>query len=91
MRKFLTPKFWSHGTHLGSLGGLEWRNQRFRFANHGFLITLIVVYNAGVVARLVDFAIPSDNWGLLCYQDNFHPKYTYQYKNKIQRQKSYQN
>ena len=66
MRKFLRPKFWSHGTHLGSLGGLKWRNQRFRFANHGFLITLIVVYNAGVVTRLVDFANPSDNWGRLC-------------------------
>ena len=65
--KIFETKFFSHGTHLGSLGGLKWRNQRFRFANHGFLITLIVVYKTGVVARLVDFAIPSDNWGLLCF------------------------
>ena len=65
MTNFLRPEFWSHGTYLGSLRGLKWQNQPFRFANHVILITTIVVYNAGVVARLVGFSVPTDEWGLL--------------------------
>ena len=65
MRKFLIQKFWSHGTNLGSLRGLKRKNQPLGFANHGFLVTTIVVYNNGVVARLEEFFIPRDYWGFL--------------------------
>ena len=65
MRKFWRPKFWSHGTNLGSLRGLKWRNQRFRFANHGLVITWIVVSVTGIVTRLEDFSVPSYIRGLL--------------------------
>ena len=40
MRKFLRPKFWSHGTHLGSLGPLSWKEGPLGFPQTQFRVTL---------------------------------------------------
>ena len=40
MRKFLRPKFWSHGTHLGSLGPLSWKEGPLGFPQTQFWVIL---------------------------------------------------
>ena len=40
MRKFLRPKFWSHGTHLGSLGPLSWKEGPLGFPQTQFRVIL---------------------------------------------------
>ena len=40
MRKFLRPKFWSHGTHLGSLWPLSWKEGPLGFPQTQFRVTL---------------------------------------------------
>ena len=40
MRKFLRSKFWSHGTRLGSLGRLTWKEGPLGFPQTQFRVTL---------------------------------------------------
>ena len=50
MRKILRPKFWSHGTPLGCLGGLLGKGLPLRFAHGCFLVAFMAQKAPSIVS-----------------------------------------
>ena len=67
MRRFLTPKIWSHGTPLGSLGQLLAKPLPPRFGHWLFLTPTMVQQHASIPLFMGDFLLVVYNWGLLCW------------------------
>ena len=66
MRKILDPKFWSHGTPLGSVRALFSKPLPKRFCHIYFLVVLRVLELPLVAAFMVDFLFTGLHWGHLC-------------------------
>ena len=69
MRRFLRPKFWSHGTHLGSLGPLSWKEGPLGFPQTQFRVTLDPYDLPVLVAWLGDPENPKlfRAWCVMCH------------------------
>ena len=65
MRKILDPKFWSHGTPLGSVRALFSKPLPKRFRHIYFLVVLRVLELPLVAAFMVDFLFTGLHWGHL--------------------------
>ena len=72
MRKILDPKFWSHGTPLGSVRALFSKPLPKRFRHIYFLVVLRVLELPLVAAFMVDFLFTGLHWGHLCHIFNYY-------------------
>ena len=73
MRKILDPKFWSHGTPLGSVRALFSKPLPKRFRHIYYLVVLRVLELPLVVVFMVDFLFTGIHWGHLCHQILLQP------------------
>ena len=66
MRKFLSQKFWSHGTSLGSLGPLSQGDVHPGFSRPQFLVIWGPYNYPGIVACLEQAENPKLTYSLVC-------------------------